>query len=402
MIDNPVWGCIIQMLEVLGANLIASDREFNIVPTTDSQIKFWAGVASRVLSKKTGIKRLKFTGEKNPFKRGKSCVDAEVLSHSQNVVGENIFKYLPKTVATDGGKKYINREISLLGGAQGLKALEGLPTTLTEIFKSKHVTSKYTSGALDDYRISYGQAVAGLQRTKTIKSKKKGIPDKVVSISLVRPSEKMEVLTQTEVHLLQKLEEPWNKLAALSDEWEKGVKICNIKVVREAYSRYYADCFNANARINSWCAKRRRILSECAQFLTGKKDTTVTKSLKEQIMNELPSQIKHPRIKREENPFISLFNSLNPAELQLLFGKSEKWTNYAKSKYLFENIPNQIWRSLSTEDYNALIEHYVNLGLPEPKGTNEDTNVSEWAENGPDDDIDLESIIPPKGRGAKW
>jgi len=181
------------------------------------------------------------------------------------------------------------------------------------------------------------------------------------TISLVRPSTKVEVITDFERNLLkEKLEGPWEEMASLTSN-NSLVSLDQITAVRKRFSEIYNQQFLNNSKLNAWCAQRRKLISDYLIAKTGKKNIRLTPAIRDEIITYIGEEVSKSRSMRGDSSAELLLDHLSIGTLARALECKEKWMEYTRSKYIFLGIPNNIRKSLSEDERVKIIEFWTYL-----------------------------------------
>jgi hypothetical protein len=362
LIDDPAWAAIIQLILTLDADFKLSDEVVERKPLTKQSQLFWAGFCNRLV-RPWPQGSISFTAN-TPQDKGKVAADIELILHSIRIVGLNFFTFIPNGAKTLSGGKILNLELSAMGGASGMKALGGLENLIHEVVKkyiSNYDLSKNFTETLADLKVPYGVTIANLQRTKTVT---KGTKKVLSVISLVRPSQKIEMITSVEKSIAKTLEGPWNALADLARKYSKGVPLTDILSVREKFKEFQIKQFEVNSKLNSWTSRRRATLISVLQSRTGKKKVELTArvipSLVEYIIDEWNTSEK------PEPELLGWLENLSPYHLTEAIGGDKVYWTATKSRWILTGMPDKLKSYYLTQDCTALMEYFSELGLEAP------------------------------------
>jgi hypothetical protein len=261
------------------------------------------------------------------------------------------------------GSKYLGLELSALGGSRGLISLGGLGDLVSFIVKTYYASrnSDYFRKAADMYLVPYGSVIRGLQRTKTIT---KGDKKSASVINLVRPSQKLEMITPTEKSLAKNLEGPWDDLANLAKTYSKGVPARDIYEVRENFKKFQTQQFENNSKLNSWSSKRRAIMCDILRELSGKKRVTLkAKDIPDLIEYAIDAAQSDRKFDKDISGWVDNFS---PYHLANAIGADKNSWLLTRFKFWIEGVPFRLRDKLSGEELENVVNYYFEVGLPSP------------------------------------
>jgi hypothetical protein len=326
LLEHSVFAGLMRLIVELDIPFVKGDVEIQITPANEELRLFFAGFINRLLRPlPEETKSLNFTGKLSQ-ERGRACADAEAFLHFAGI--PSAYALLPDTVKFGLKKeKLLTARINALAGVNAVGILGQLPNRILEAVRVLIRRNKQWKTIVDDYRISFGQAIAGIARTH----KKTDRKTKIVTeqpIHLVRPSQKAEVLFDYERSILKRFETPWDEIQELTKQCTKGVPLRDIETVRESYKKHYLKQFEINDKLNAFCAARRVMFRRVLTKIHGRKAPSFTPKLVPEIMERVIDDALDRQATRED---VQDLDNLSLWHLEKIFNEAPEWTQYTRA-----------------------------------------------------------------------
>jgi hypothetical protein len=231
--DHFLFRMLINVAESCKVVIQSTPKTINVNKESISEKDFFYGFFSLLFRAPREEEKFSFSHDTaSSFGAGQAKL--LILQKTLKADFADVQNFLPGHLFTDKGGRRLEFEIGAIstGNKSGIGLLYQSIVRLVNIFISTRLDKRWKELA-ESYTVPTPLVLEGLHRKKVVKVKNK---DKVQIKKPKRPSKRIEVLSPTEVKILEITEKPFNEYKDYVNGLEKEIAVSKLKAVRERVS----------------------------------------------------------------------------------------------------------------------------------------------------------------------